>query len=141
MPRISLHALLVAFCLEILVDLLFGQLIFAMFAGERLVADMSQEEVLAVAKVVIDTTPYLPVLFVFGSMTTVAGAYFAARLAKRIPYYHGLGMGIIGLLYGLVLWSEADDIWLNYLGMFLTVPLSLLGAHLARKRMLELEIL
>ena len=140
MPRISLHALLVAFCLEILVDLLFGQLIFAMFAGERLVADMSQEEVLAVAKVVIDTTPYLPVLFVFGSLTTVAGAYLAARLARRIPYYHGLGMGIIGLLYGLVFWSR-EVIWLDYIGMLMTIPLSLLGAHLARKRMLELEIL
>jgi hypothetical protein len=140
MPRISLHALIIAFLAEILVDLLFGQLIFAMFAGERLVADMGQDELLALAKTVFDTTVYLPVMFVFGSLTTVAGAYLAARIAKRIPYYHGLGMGIIGLLYGLVFWSR-QAVWLDYLGMVLTIPLSLFGAHLARKRMLEIDIL
>ena len=35
---------------------------------------------------------------VFGTAaTTIGGAYLAARIAKRIPYYHGLAMGIVGM--------------------------------------------
>jgi hypothetical protein len=140
MRRISFHALITAFSTEVLVDLLVGRLIFAAFAGDRLVSGISEEALLEVAKTVIDTTAYLPVMFAFGSLTTVAGAYLAARIARRIPYYHGLAMGIIGLVFGLFFWSD-EAIWLDYLGLLITIPLSLLGAHLARKRMLELEIL
>ena len=74
------------------------------------------------------------------SLTTVAGAYLAARLARRIPYYHGLAMGVIGVVFGLFFWHQ-DAIWLDYLGVILTIPLSLFGSHLARNRMQALEIL
>lgn len=140
MPRISFHALITAFSTEVLADMLIARLLFAMFAGDQLVPDMSEQALLAVANTVYETTTYLPIMFMFGTLTTVAGAYLAARIAKRIPYYHGLAMGIIGLVFGLVFWSD-EPIWLDYLGMVLTVPVSLFGAHLARKRMLELEIL
>ena len=140
MPRISFLALVTAFSTEVLVDLLVGRLIFGAFAGGRLTSDMSEEEMLEVVKVVIDTTSYLPVMFAFGSLTTVAGAYLAARLAKRIPYYNGLAMGIIGVLFSLMFWSD-EPIWLDDLGLAITIPLSLFGAHLARKRMHELGIL
>jgi hypothetical protein len=49
-------------------------------------------------------------------------------------------MGVIGLAYVLLLW-RAEPIWLDYLGAILTVPLSLFGAHLARRRMQALNIL
>jgi len=140
MPRISLQALIIAFAAEILVDLFVNQLVFGMFAGDRLVSDMGEQALLELAKNIMDTTIYLPVMFTFGSLTTVAGAYLAARLAKRIPYYHGLAMGIIGLLFSAFFWSEEPNS-LDYLGLLITIPLSLLGAHLARKRMLELKIL
>jgi hypothetical protein len=137
MPRISFHAIVTAFSLEVLADMLVARLLFAMFAGDQLVADMAPEAMLALAKTVYETTTYLPIMFMFGTLTTIAGAYLAARLAKRIPYYHGLAMGIVGLVFGLVFWSD-EPIWLDYLGMVLTIPMSLFGAHLARKRMLEL---
>lgn len=137
MPRLSLHALIIAFAAEILVDVLVARLIFGVFAGERLVADMSEEALLALAQDVIATTTYLPVIFVFGAMTTVAGAYLAARIARRIPYYHGLAMGIIGVLFALFFWSDEPGA-LDWFGLLVTIPLSLVGAHLARKRMREL---
>jgi len=140
MPRFSFQALITAFSTEVLADLLVARMLFPMFAKDLLVADMDQEAMLAAAKTVYETTTYLPIMFMFGTLTTVAGAYLAARLARRIPYYHGLAMGIIGLVFGLFFWS-ADPIWLDYLGVVLTIPASLLGAHLARKRMQELEIL
>ena len=140
MPRISFHALIIAFFLEVLVDLLINGLVFGMFAGEQLVADMSEDALRALAKTVSETTPYLPVMLIFGSLTTVAGAYLAARLAKRVPYYHGLAMGIIGLVFAILFWRD-NPAWLNILSLLTTIPLSLFGAHLARKRMLELKIL
>jgi hypothetical protein len=139
MRRISIHALVTAFSTEVLVDLLVGRLVFGWFAGELLVPGMSDEELTKVAATVFDTTNYLPWMFMFGMTTTVAGAYLAARLAKRIPYYHGLAMGIIGVVFGLFFWQE-DPIWLDYLGMILTIPLSLFGSHLARQRMQALGI-
>jgi len=140
MPPISIRALLTAFSIEVLVDLLVGHLVLGVFAGPLLEPGMSAEEVTKVAKVVFDTTTYLQWMFVFGMGTTVAGAYLAARLAKRIPYYHGLAMGIIGMVFGLFFWHEETG-WLDYLGLILSIPFSLLGAHLARRRMVELDIL
>lgn len=140
MRRLSIHALITAFSTELLVDLLVGRVVFGMFAGSLLVPDMSDEEMAGVVKTVFDTTHYLPWMFMFGMTTTVAGAYLAARLARRIPYYHGLAMGVIGVVFGLFFWSE-DPIWLDYLGVILTIPLSLFGSHLARNRMQALEIL
>jgi hypothetical protein len=64
----------------------------------------------------------------------VGGAYLAARLARRIPYYHGLAMGILGVLFVLVTWNREAG-WLNVLGMLVTIPASLYGAHLAKKHM------
>jgi hypothetical protein len=139
-PRLSFHALITAFCSEVLADLLVARLLFPMFAGDQLVPDMDEKALTAVVRTVYESTTYLPIMFMFGTLTTVAGAYLAARLARRIPYYHGLAMGIIGVAFGLFLWSDAP-IWLDYLGLVLTIPFSLLGAHLARKRMQELEIL
>lgn len=140
MPRISLHALVTAFSSEILVDLLVHHVVVAIFAGDLLVAGMSQDAIREVLKTISGTTPYLPVMFTCGSITTVAGAWLAARLAKRVPYYHGLAMGIIGVVFALFFWSDQAT-WLDYFGLLTTIPLSLFGAHLARKRMLELGIL
>jgi hypothetical protein len=47
-------------------------------------------------------------------------------------------MGIIGIVFSLVLWS-ADATWLFYLGLLLTIPVSLYGAHLAKKHLPEQE--
>jgi hypothetical protein len=140
MPRVSFHALITAFSSEILVDLLLHHLVLAIFAGDLLVANMSQEATRELLDTVSNTTPYLPTVMVCGSLTTVAGAYLAARLAKRIPYYHGLAIGLMGVAFGLFFWSDQAS-WLDYIGMLATIPLSLFGAHLARKRMLELGIL
>jgi hypothetical protein len=70
----------------------------------------------------------------FGTATTIGGGYLAARLAKQIPYYHGLAMGVLGIVYILVGWN-GDLGWLNVLALLITIPASLYGAHLAKKHM------
>jgi hypothetical protein len=134
MPRISIKAIVIAFAAELLADVLIQAVVFPLFAGELLAQGMSQEELQEVFRKVSDTTAYVPWMFVFGTATTVGGAYFAARIAKRIPYYHGLAMGIVGVLW--VLFAAAGNFgWLDAFGILITIPASLYGAHLAKKHM------
>jgi hypothetical protein len=76
----------------------------------------------------------VPWMMLLGTSTTVGGAYLAARLARRIPYYHGLAMGILGVLFILVTWDRGLG-WLNLLALLVTIPASLYGAHLAKKHL------
>ena len=134
MPRISIKAIAVAFAAKLLADLLIQALVFPFFAGDLLAKDMSQEELQKVFRTVSETTAYVPWMFVLGTATTVGGGYFAARLAKRIPYYHGLAMGIVGVVW--VLFAAAGSFgWLDAVGLLITIPASLYGAHLAKKHM------
>jgi hypothetical protein len=133
-PRISFKAIAIAFTAELGADLIIRQLFFYWFAQGMITPDMNDAELQKVGQAVIDTTAYVPCMFVLGTATTVLGGYLAARLAKRIPYYHGLAMGIAGILFSLVLWSR-DARWYDYLGLLITIPASLYGAHLARRHM------
>lgn len=133
MPPISIKAIAIAFTAEIAADYVIGTLVFMLFAPGNLTADMSQEEWTKVTRTVFDTTAFLPVMFVLGTATTAGGAYLAARLAKRIPYYHGLAMGIVACAFSLVLWRSPT--WFDYVGLAITIPVSLFGAHLARRHM------
>ena len=98
------------------------------------VPNMSESEFEEVARQVTSSTSYVPWMMALGTATTVGGAYLAARLARRIPYYHGLAMGILGILFILVTWNGELG-WMNFLGLLVTLPAALYGAHLAKKHM------
>ncbi len=133
MPPISYIAIAMAFSAELVADWIIQQILFALFAGDQVHAGMSDEEIQAVVQNVLATTALDHWLMAFGLATTVAGAYVAARIAKRIPYYHGLAIGIVGILFILIASDALDG--QAWLGILLTIPLSLYGAHLARKHM------
>jgi nicotinamide riboside transporter PnuC len=133
-PRISFKAIAIAFIAELAADILCQLFLFALFAGDMANSQMTAEEQQAFAQKVIETTALLPWAMVLGMATTVGGAYFAARLAQRIPYYHGLAMGIVGIVY-ILLMSRGDFDGYTWIGLLLTIPASLFGAHLARKHM------
>jgi len=133
-PPIDIKAIVIAFTAELGADYLIMLLTFSFFAQGMLTPDMTPEEFARIRETVFDTTAFLPCLLVLGTMTTILGAYFAARLAKRIPYYHGLAMGIVGTVFSLALWRSGAT-WLDYVGLVTTIPASLYGAHLARKHM------
>jgi hypothetical protein len=125
---------IIAFAAEFAADLTIGAALFFFFAGDRITADMTDAQFLEVRRAVLETTSCVAWLVLFGSATTVAGAYLAARLAKRIPYYHGLAMGILGIIDIVVEW-DADFTGLAWLGIVTTIPLALLGARFAKKHM------
>ena len=133
MPPISAKAVAIAFVSELVADLVIRSVLFVMFAQGMLSEGMTDDELAKVRKAVLDTTAYIPWAMVLGAATTIGGGYLAARIAKRIPYYHGLAIGIVGVLYSLALWSP-DAGGLDYLGLVSTIPFSIYGAHLARKQ-------
>lgn len=133
-PPISFKAIAIAFTAELGADFFISLFVFGLFAGDRVVPNMSQDEFEEVARQVTNTTAYVPWMMVLGTATTVGGAYLAARLARRIPYYHGLAMGILGILFIFLTWNSELG-WLNVLGLLVTVPAALYGAHLAKKHM------
>ena len=65
-----------------------------------------------------------------------AGGYVAARIAKKIPYYHGLAIGVAGILFIFAFWPD-DAGWLDWVGLLITIPLSLYGSHLAKGHITE----
>jgi hypothetical protein len=134
LPPISFKSIAIAFTAELGVDFLISSLVFGFFAGDALKPGMTEVEFQEVARQVMATTAYVPWMVLLGTATTVGGAYLAARLARRIPYYHGLAMGIVGVLFILVTW-DSEIGWMNVLGLLVTIPAALYGAHLAKKRM------
>jgi hypothetical protein len=136
MPPLSYRAIAIAFAAELVADFVISMFVFSFFAGDLLSPDMAEGEFDNVVSKVMATTAYVPWMLVFGTATTVGGAYLAARIAKRIPYYHGLAMGIVGMLFIAITW-DGGLVWPNILGLLITVPASLFGAHLARRHMPE----
>jgi len=136
MPPLSYRAIGIAFAAELVVDFVISMFVFRLFAGDLLSPEMARDEFDAVVRKVMATTAFVPWMMVFGTATTVGGAYLAARIAKRIPYYHGLAMGIVGMLYIVITW-DSGLVWPNVLGLLITIPASLFGAHLARRHMPE----
>ena len=134
MPPISIKAIAIAFSAEVGADFIISFIVFYLFGHALMTPEMSQAEFEKVQQAVFDTTAYLPCMFVLGTATTVLGGYLAARLARRIPYYHGLAMGVVGLAFSLALWRQ-DMIWLDYVGLVITIPASIFGAHVARKHL------
>ena len=132
MPPIDIKAIVIAFAAEIAADFIIGTQLLLYFAGEKLVPDMTREDFVKVSQMVYDTTAFLPWAMVFGTATTMGGAYLAARIAKRVPYYHGLVMGVLAVVYSL-LFGSAEARWLAYLAILVSIPVSLYGAHLAKK--------
>ncbi len=136
MPPLSYRAIAIAFAAELVADFVISMFVFSFFAGDLLTPDMAEGEFETVVRKVMATTAYVPWIMLFGTATTVGGAYLAARIAKRIPYYHGLAMGIAGMLFIVITWNS-EIIWPNVLGLLITIPASLFGAHLARRHMPE----
>lgn len=133
MPDISIKAIFLAFTAEFVADQVIRTLAFAMFSQGLMTPEMSEADFARVRQTVFDTTQYIPWMMVFGTATTVGGAYLAARIAKRIPYYHGLAMGVLGVLFILTFWPDESG-WLDWLGLIVTIPLAIYGAHLAKDR-------
>jgi hypothetical protein len=138
MYRISFFALVVAFLAELGVDILLQGILFHVFAGDAMQPDMADAALKELYEKVRATSSYTLVSLVLGTGTTVGGGYLAARLARQYPYYHGLGMGLLGMAFTLYLW-RTSPLWLSLFALLSNVPLCIWGAHLAKRHMPQPE--
>lgn len=134
MHRISIPALVIAFFAELAADWVIQLCLLLGLGGDAMSGDMTQAD----AQKVMDTVTAMPsftlAILVLGTGTTFGGGYLAARIARQYPYYHGLGMGLLGTAWVLYFW-QANPVWLNLLSLFLNIPVSIWGAHVAKRHM------
>jgi hypothetical protein len=92
---------------------------------------MSEPEKQAFVKAVWSDGSFVFLAFILGTATTILGGYVCARIAKVFPYYNGLAIGIVGLVFTLLVMGEAPW-WYSALGLLMSLPASIYGAHLAK---------
>ena len=134
MYRISIPALIIAFFAEFAADVVIQHTLLLVLAGSALNSDMTPDDFRKAAEIVIATPAFVIGGILFGTATTFGGAYLAARIARSFPYYQGLAMGLLGIAYILYFW-QAGAVWLNLLGILTNIPVSIWGAHFAKRHM------
>jgi hypothetical protein len=134
MKRFNTKAILIGTLTMLVLDLLSGVVSFIVFSGDALSAGATQADITAVAKIIEQDTAYLLFSLLIGTLSTVTGAYVAARLAKNLPLFNACAVGVLGLLAGVLLGAQSESPWwFNTLGYLFTVPAALVGGWLARR--------
>jgi hypothetical protein len=128
--RINAKAVALGFLLTIGLDTLLGIGLLLMHSDEVTVTGRSAEQVSQDLAAVTSSPSFLLFNIVFGSLTTMAGGFVAARLAKRYPYFNGFAVGVLGLAFGLLFWGS-NPLWFNLFALATVIPTAVLGAHIA----------
>jgi hypothetical protein len=134
MYRISIPALVIAFFAELAADWVIQLCLLLAFGGDTISSDMTQEDMQKVLDAVSAMPAFTGAVLVLGTATTFGGGYLAARIARQYPYYHGLGMGLLGTAWVLYFW-QASALWLDMLSLLLNIPVSIWGAHFAKRHL------
>jgi hypothetical protein len=133
MARVSIKAVLFGFLATLALDILVGVTLLAVLGGDIAIEGKSEQQIGEAIRATSSTPVYLACSLVLGSLTTVVGGYVTARIAKSYPYFNGLALGVLGIIWGALFWSDLP-LWLNLLGLVLAVPTALLGAHVFARR-------
>ena len=120
MARVNIKAVLLGFGAVLLLDTLAGLVLYAVLGVEG-TAEHAASEASA-------SPGFLWSSVVLGSLTTAAGGYLAARIAKSYPYFNALALGLLGAVFGFLFWPQYP-LWFNILDLLLVVPAALLGAR------------
>jgi hypothetical protein len=131
MMKIRISAVVIAFVAELGLDQILSTILLVAFGHTNFSADMSDAERDAFVKAVWSDGSFVLVAFILGTATTILGGYLCARIAKVFPYYNGLAIGIVGLVFTLLVMGEAP-VWYSALGLLMALPASIYGAHLAK---------
>jgi hypothetical protein len=129
--KIRITAVALAFVAELGLDQIFAAILLVAFDHTGFSPDMSDAEKAAFVRTVWSDGGFVLCAFVLGTATTVLGGYLCARIAKVFPYYNGLAIGIVGFVFTLLVMGEAPW-WYTALGLLMSLPASIYGAHLAK---------
>jgi hypothetical protein len=131
MKKIRIGAVVIAFVAELGLDQIISTILLIAFGHTDFAPEMSDSERQAFIAAVWNDEAFVFFAFILGTATTVLGGYLCARIAKVFPYYNGLAIGIVGLLFTLLVMGEAPW-WYTALGLLMALPASIYGAHLAK---------
>ncbi len=100
---------------------------------------MPEEAFEKALKEMISSQEGLLALIVIGALCTVLGGYLAGRLAKSEEVKHGVLVGAVSLILGIVqtgMAGEASPVpyWYELLGYVLAIPAGALGGSFAQGR-------
>ena len=132
MNRIDIKAVVIAFVAEFCVDIVVMIFLMGIFGRGQLNPDMGEAEFKATLEAINAQGDFQLAAFVSGMATVVLGGYLVARIAKGFPYYNGLAIGVVGVVFTLA-FAAGSPLWFTILAGLLTIPLSIYGAHLAKK--------
>ena len=131
--KINFLAICIAFVAELFADYFCEVLMIVVLGQGALTGDADSEANRRILDSIYHGGAFLTGKVILGTATTIGAGYLAARIAKRFPYYNGLGVGLIGLLFCILTWGDLP--WLNVFAVLSTVPMSIYGAHLAKEHM------
>ncbi|MDO8177777.1 MAG: hypothetical protein Q7T62_05990 [Undibacterium sp.] len=132
MTRISIRGILIAIPFMLVLDTIGGILLLTIFAGDQLPDGLNADQVHTAILAVTQSPGYLMGSLLFGSATTIFGAYLAARIARTYPYFNAAAFGLVAMLIGVIMENDAP-FWYNAIAYTSTLPVALFGGHLAKK--------
>jgi hypothetical protein len=133
MSRVSVKGLMVGAVWILVLDTLTGIGMLALIGSDAIHEGMSERQLSEAIVAVMATTSFLAGSLILGTLSTVVGAYTAARTAMKGPYVNAAILGVAGMALGALM-ADGLPFWFNVLAFVLVLPAALLGGHLARAR-------
>ena len=127
MRNLSIKGVLSGVALGLLLDLLSGVTLTFVLGSNAFAPGVSEAEVQRALAEISDTTSFLFASLVLGSLSTIAGGYVSARIARRLPYMNAAAVGAVGLVLGAFLADSTLPSWFNLLGFASVLPMALVG--------------
>lgn len=130
MQGISIKAVVLATLAVFGIDFVSANLLAHAF---DLPLDGTQEELRAAVDALNQNPRYMLAALALGTASTVVGGYLTAYLARTLPYFNALAFAILGIAIGIPMTAGVPAGW-RIIGLLVTVPAALLGAHLYKRR-------
>lgn len=121
---LSIKAIFVAMVLGFLLDIFSGLTLGVLLGGA--------------SREITSSTEFLIGSLILGTLSTSVSGYVAARMAKIVPYLNSAAIGVIGIVLG-IFFAGNNPLWFDILGFASAIPAALLGGHLAKMHMQEMQ--
>ena len=129
MNRFDPKAIVIAVLLSLVLDVLGGLVLLAVF-GSELDTSLPPEQLSAALEVIAQGSGFLLAALLFSTATTIAGGYVAARLARAFPYFNAMAVGVVGIVLGVLVQPDVPAVLQPYLPIAVVAALDTLAGGL-----------
>lgn len=137
--RFNFKAIAIGTAAMMILDILVSVILFLLYSTSTLAPGPSQAALTEAKLSLAHNSSYLMVGLLLGTLTTVLGGYLSARIAKTLPLYNGLAVGVLGLFAGIFLGGgiEESPWWYLTVGYLSVIPAALVGAWFSQQKSTE----